>query len=387
VSPYSRCTERSALLPSKLIKQWELPLHGFFTAGASKCSTTSDLSSENPLCNLDASPGGFGVVDFADSSTSNSIVTEASRSSSHTFGIRLHLMSLRQTPSLSDSSFAFACKFFQQQQSLDTSAADIEIASLPDFKLPLLNRNCILRMCDASQAESDLCVDDTIHDSALQPTPPSYYALIKQTSGPSFESYESKFRFLDSQIPLVVRPAVSCIFTAAISAANASTCNPHAEVNLATLANSTAAVHPCSLSPTRKSKLEKQGKSHNSASVRFLKQQSKRLKASEGPLAVSANHLLASALPSSQVVSDVIRGDLTTFAFCKGTSATPSIAADVAKLPPIVSAGSSGIVKSVKKSSAYELLKSKLWSKLHTKFRRETQPPVDVVQLKIVFNR
>ncbi len=372
------------MLPPKLIKQWELPLFGFFTPGCTECSATSDLSSKKPLCNHASSPCGDDAGDCGNSVSGNFTVKEASSSNSHACSAKLHLLTLRQTRSPSDSSLAFACHFFQQQQPLlETAATDIEISSWPDIKLPLLSRSCVLRICDASQTESDAYLDHSIHESAesaLQPIAPTNYVHVKQASRPSFQSYESKFRFLDSQIPPVVRPAVSCIFSAAIFAANVSTTNSQVPDNSGIHANSTAAVHPRSLSPARQSKVEKQGKGPNPASARV-----QQFKASEGPNADSSHHLPSSALSNPKIVSDIAPGDLSTFASCKHASVTP--AADVSQKFPIVVSSSSENKNDLKKSPAYEHLKSKLWSKLHSKFRRETQPAVDVDVLKLVYNR
>ncbi len=359
-------------------------MFGFFTSG--NCPVACDISSEKPRCDCTTSSGRVDAVDIGDSR--NFIVKEPSSSKhSHTFGIQLHLLTLRDNPSLSDSSLAFACNFFQQRQLWNTSASDIKVGYLPEFKLPLLSKDCISRICDASQAQSDLGLDDSLHGSSLLPSPPIHYVPVKQTGAPSFQSYESKFRFLDSQIPPVVRPAASCIFAAAVSSANASTSHHQAQLNSATLANSNAAIHPCSLSPARQSRAEKQGKHPNLASARVLNQQSKRLKASDRTCADPSKYLSAPDLSSSKVVPDVTPGELFTFASRKDALTAPPIAADHAKKSPIVATGSSENVKVAKKSPAYEHLKSKLWSKLHTKFRRETQPAVDIDLLKIVFNR
>ncbi len=362
-------------------------MFGFFSAGVSDCSTTSDLSSEKPICHSAVSPGGVGVGDCGVGGGSNIVIKEELSSSHHIRSNKLHLLTLRQTPSASDASFALACIFFQQQQLLAPAASGIEIATLPDFKLPLLSRNCMSNLCDASQADYDISFGESMYESNAQPMPSSTYVVIKQATMPSFQSYESKFRFLDSQIPPVVRPAISCVFAAAISAANASTSDHQAGGGLASLANSAASVHPCSLSPARHTKAEKQSKGVNPATTRTLNRQSKRAKTSEGLSTVSSNHLPAAAPTHAKAVSDFVSGALSTFASCKDSSAAQSAAADVApqKTPHV--AGSSENFKDGKKSPAYEQLKSKLWSKLHTKFRRETQPAVDVDLLKIVFNR
>ena len=93
-------------------------------------------------------------------------------------------------------------------------------------------------------------------------------------------------------------------------------------------------------------------------------------------------------LATMKAVSDVIPGEGATFAQLLAASPSPfaADAASAAKKSAVTSA-SSHPVKSDQKSPAYELLKSKLWSKLHTKFRRETQPAVDVELLKVVFDR
>lgn len=384
-----RCTVRSTLLPSKLIKLWELPLFGFFSAGVHDCNhATGDFINAMPGCSAGAAQIGGGGV--GNDSGSNSFIQEATGTNGHAHGNKLHFLTLRQTPSVSDSTLVFACNLFQRHLSLSTPSSDFGISAISEkknFKLPLLGSNFISKLCHAPLlGDADASLGEE-HDAQLdteQPLPASNYVLLKQSTRPSFQVYESKFRFLDAQIPPALRPAAPCVFAVAVSAANAPTSHLQALDSDSFAVNPNAGVHPCSLSPTRGKNVDKQDKQANSSSGRLPKKPLKRSKTPDATFLVPSGQ----ASTTMKAVSDVIPGEGATFAQLLAASPSPfaADAASAAKKSAVTSA-SSHPVKSDQKSPAYELLKSKLWSKLHTKFRRETQPAVDIDLLKIVFNR
>jgi hypothetical protein len=381
---FVRCCERSALLPSKLIKQWELPLFGFFTADAchhscSLCDVVPPYLSNTTSCNA-------GGVDSCNDSSS-SIVNQESMGSSHKPpSYKLHLLALRACSTMSDYKLALACSLFQQQHSVAPDASEAGAQTLSSLALPLLSSKCAAALCDKSQAEGDFGLDEAAEEDALQPLLSSNYIDVKQSTVPSFQMYESKFRFLDLQVPPILRPAMSCVFAAAIAAANAVSSDAQAPGSSSLLANSSA-VHPLSLSPARHIQAEKQDKRPGSASARSSKQSFKRSKNSDAPFAVPSGRAPASTSSNSKVAPDISKSEVSADASVNRASHTLAASASVVDKRSSVAASSSHNLKAHKESPGYEPLKSKLWSKLHTKFRRETQPAVDIDLLKIVFNR
>ncbi len=385
VSHCSRCTARSALLPPKLIKQWELPLFGFFTADATGCNPSNHSSGGMPTCSsahaeFSAAPStatGDGVG--CESSSRDNLNQGAVGCSGKLLGNKLHLLALRESSSVSDCSLALACSLFQQQQQ-GPPASCVDLSAIPGHQLPLLSADCILKLCDPSVEADDAGWDKCNDGGALRPKPLINHVSVSQPAAPPFQLYESKFRFLDLQVPPVLRPVVPCVFAAAVSAANASTSGPQECGASSFVAASSTAVHPLSLSPTRRTQADKHDKRPASASARSWKQASKRPKTSDTAFAVPSSRVPASASSSAMPAPDTIAGDVSAFASVNGAS--PSLVP-----PAAVVASSSQNLKVDKESPGYELLKSKLWSKLHTKFRREAQPAVDIGLLKIVFNR
>jgi hypothetical protein len=268
----------------------------------------------------------------------------------------LHLLALRKTPSVQDASFAFACSTFLQQRPLEATTLQMHDEMLPELKLPLLNCDIISQLSEESLAECDSSVLQPSQESAASCIPLSDYVALRPSSLPSFQTYESKFRFLDAQIPLVLRPAAPCVFASAISATHASARDSLAPGNAAAIHGTSAVVHPCSLSPSRHVKVEVHDKRPNSASVR-PSTHAKRLK---------------------KTSAAEISGEQTACPADPNGSRTATKSSAVAR--------AAAQVKVANKSPAYELLKSKLWSKLHSKFRREAVPAIDVDLLKIVFN-
>ena len=186
-----------------------------------------------------------------------------------------------------------------------------------------------------------------------------------------------------------LRPAVTCVFAAAVSAATAAATAPQISNNQSGSAKSSIVVHPCSLSPSRHVTIDKQDSRPNPESSRSSKQLSKRSKTSDGPFAASSR-VSAPTSANMKAVPEAVPGAIFTFASAVSALDTSSTltsgAAGAAKESAIV-VDSSANRKGGKRSAAYERLKSKLWTKLHTKFRRETQPAVDVELLKVVFDR
>ncbi len=386
-----RCTSRTALLPPKLIKQWELPLFGFFSV---------DVSVSNPSCHFsDGSPCDSATADSAanpcimvggDSSSCNSsnvLNQEVTGSNNKLRRSKLHLLALRQSSPASESSLARACNLFQRLQSLDAAASGAGIPMLPDFKLPLLSSDCISKLCDASHSDVGASLDEPVDECTLKPMLSSNYVPVNKPTVPSFQSYESKFRFLDLQVPPVLRPVVACVFAAAVSAANDSSSGLQASGSASHLASSSAAVHPLSLSPARHTQTEMSDKRTVSASARSSKQPVKRTKSSDASFAVPSSRISVSASTNSKASSNVITGEVSTFASV--TDAPRTLVADTVVVPKksAAIASSSQNLKIDKQSPGYEQLKSKLWSKLHTKFRRETQPAIDIDLLRTVYNR
>lgn len=375
---------RSALLPSKLIKQWELPLFGFFTVDA--CNPSCSFSDVMPTCLSNTTSCSAGGVDSCNDSCSNIINQEAIGSNHKPPSNKLHLLALRASSTVYDYKLALSCSLFKQQQSVAPDAPDAGVQTLSDLALPLLSSKCAAALCDKSQVEGDFGLDEAAEEDGLQPLLSSNYIDVKQSTVPSFQMYESKFRFLDLQVPPILRPSMSCVFAAAIAAANALSSGAQAPGSSSLLANSSA-VHPLSLSPARHIQAEKQDKRPGSAIARSSKQSFKRSNNSDAVFAVPSGRAPASTSSNSKVAPDVIKSEVSADASVNRASHTLAAAASVADKRSSVSASSSHNVKAHKESPGYEPLKSKLWSKLHAKFRRETQPAVDIDLLKIVFNR
>ena len=132
-----RCCMRSALLPSKLIKQWELPLFGFFTVDA--CNPSCSFSDVMPTCLSNTTSCSAGGVDSCNDSCSNIINQEAIGSNHKPPSNKLHLLALLASSTVYDYKLALSCSLFKQQQSVAPDAPDAGVQTLSDLALPLLS--------------------------------------------------------------------------------------------------------------------------------------------------------------------------------------------------------------------------------------------------------